>query len=567
MTPSRTAPAHVIFSITLATVGCASLVRPVAPRFEPRATGVSRGIERFAFDDFGILDPRYGSTGTLPWKLAATALVLREAPRLGLPSDDRAIGPVLEQFGLSAPDSIANWPDDAGSPPPSGTTIGQTRGIGHSRILGLEVELRGPGCLMCHSGVLYDATGRPTKSAWLGLPNTWLNLDELNLAIPIAIRAAMGDETRLLKALRAVFPGVTERELRTYKRVVLPRVRSRLAATSPESDRLLPFDNGGAGTVNNVAARLIAAGEKPDWSFRERQSGIVSPPILTNRAFRSSLMWDGSYVIPGSERFVPITRKEAESQGAARHAGLMTVFSIGEAGRRPAKAPLNLGSFREVALALDSLKPPAFPGRVDASLAAQGSKVFARRCSTCHGDYERRSDDGRPILQRFPNRLITLDEIGTDPERALLVEGAVSAMRRSERGRPLFRYAQVEPTQGYVAPILDGLWATAPYLHNGSVPTLWDLMHPEERPTSFEVGGHWLDYERMGIAIERTPDPTRGDPSDRGRLRLPASWHSLSRRSVYDTRLKGRSNAGHEFPFNQMHESDKHAVMEFLKLL
>jgi hypothetical protein len=53
---------------------------------------------------------------------------------------------------------------------------------------------------------------------------------------------------------------------------------------------------------------------------------------------------------------------------------------------------------------------------------------------------------------------------------------------------------------GYVAPILNGVWATAPYLHNGSVPTLWHLMHPESRPCRFEVGGHKLDSTKVGIA-------------------------------------------------------------------
>ena len=50
-------------------------------------------------------------------------------------------------------------------------------------------------------------------------------------------------------------------------------------------------------------------------------------------------------------------------------------------------------------------------------------------------------------------------------------------------------------------------------------------------------------------------------------LRFRAGWRGPSRSSIYNTRLKGRSNAGHEFPFNLMREPEKRAVTEFLKLL
>lgn len=554
----RSTVTHLALFLALAGSGCSSLVRPTVERFEPPALASNPGLERFVSDDFGLLDLRNRGTGTLPWKLTAAALVLSEAGPLGLPPDRAALTPVLEQFGLLVPDTIANWPEGAGSAPVRGETIGQTRGLARSRLTGLEIELRSPGCPLCHAGLMYDPTGRPTRSAWLGIPNNSLQLDELARAVVTATRAAMRDEAGLLRAIRRIFPAVSAREMRTYERVVLPRLRARLQGTDPARDQLLPFDNGGAGTVNNVAARLIAAGAAPGAAFRTEQNAIISIPILTNRAFRTSLMWDGAYARPGALRFEAVTREQADERGSARHASLLAVFSIGEGGMRPSRVPRRLESFQEVATGLDSLRPPAFPGAIDRGLAADGEKVFALRCSSCHGDYETR--EGRPRLQWYPNELVALEKIGTDPARAEIVTDAVAITRASDRSLPAFRYADIEPTFGYVAPILDGVWITAPYLHNGSVPTLWHLMHPKERPTTFEVGGQRLDYDRMGLAL--VPGG-----ADCDHLRFPADWKPGSRSSIYDTRLRGRGNAGHESPFNRMTEPEKRAVLEFLKQL
>src|SRR5213079_951338 len=99
-------------------------------------------------------------------------------------------------------------------------------------------------------------------------------------------------------------------------------------------------------------------------------------------------------------------------------------------------------------------------------------------------------------------------------------------------------------TGGYVAPILSGLWATAPYLHNGSVPTLWHLMHPAERPTKFFVGGHRLDFKRVGI----------DGYLDDGTLRYPADYRPWSTPQLYDTREPGRANTGHVAQFKPLTE-------------
>ena len=144
--------------------------------------------------------------------------------------------------------------------------------------------------------------------------------------------------------------------------------------------------------------------------------------------------------------------------------------------------------------------------------------------------------------------------IGSDPQRQEL---ASAEFADEVHDTPYGRYLHVENTGGYVAPPLTALWATAPYLHNGSVPTLWHLMHPGERPEQFMVGGHMLDFERVGIA---------GRLDDAGVYRYPDAYTPWSSPTLYDTRSLGRDRSGHEAQFLSLTEEQKRALLEYLKL-
>jgi hypothetical protein len=111
----------------------------------------------------------------------------------------------------------------------------------------------------------------------------------------------------------------------------------------------------------------------------------------------------------------------------------------------------------------------------------------------------------------------------------------------------------VEPA-GYVAPPLDGVWASAPYLHNGSVPTLRDLFYPERRPVIWQRTENGYDQENIGLEVSRFDELPAGTTDPR------------VRRTFFDTRQFGKSNAGHLFP-TQLAEDEKQAVLEYLKTL
>jgi hypothetical protein len=99
-------------------------------------------------------------------------------------------------------------------------------------------------------------------------------------------------------------------------------------------------------------------------------------------------------------------------------------------------------------------------------------------------------------------------------------------------------------TGQYLARPLTGVWATAPYLHNGSVPTLWDLLHPAQRPAKFIVGNREYDPAKVGYV-------TGG-----------SGW-------TFDTSQPGNSNIGHtgdKYGTN-LTEDRKAALLEYLKTI
>jgi len=158
----------------------------------------------------------------------------------------------------------------------------------------------------------------------------------------------------------------------------------------------------------------------------------------------------------------------------------------------------------------------------------------------------------------FPNRRVSQAEMNTSPARWRAIDAdLVQAVSRSAIARHAVPTTP-DPAGGYVAPILSGLWASAPYLHNGSVPTLWHLMHAAERPLRFQVGGHALDWNRVGIA---------GALNAGGEYVFPTDYEPWSEPELYDTAQPGLENSGHEQPFDELSETEKDELLEYLKVL
>ena len=198
--------------------------------------------------------------------------------------------------------------------------------------------------------------------------------------------------------------------------------------------------------------------------------------------------------------------------------------------------------FKDVVAWLKSLDAPRFPQRVDAQRVAQGQTLFMEHCASCHGTYGEK--------ESYPNKVVALEKIGTDPYYARY---AVQAPIVEWYNKSWFAFSEprsfFEPEAGYVAPPLNGIWATAPYLHNGSVPTLEDLLNSKQRPKYWQRSRDSRDYDldhKVGWRYT-----TRNSPAGR--------W-------TYDTSLPGYSNSGHTFG-DGLSPTERKAIIEYLKTL
>ncbi|TWU01942.1 c-type cytochrome [Neorhodopirellula pilleata] len=235
------------------------------------------------------------------------------------------------------------------------------------------------------------------------------------------------------------------------------------------------------------------------------------------------------------------------------HRGLMQFTLVPENG--PDFYRQNEDHFKDVYAYLSSLRPPKYPHPVDSDLARRGKLIFNQNCSNCHGTYGHRTD--AEAIAAYPNEMIPIDEIGTDPVRheALGVAGRTKYADSwfANVGQADHQATIVDPA-GYVAPPLDGVWASAPYFHNGSVPTLWHVLHPDRRPAVWRRTKIDLDESKVGLTVETTD-------------RVPLEHPDVAvRRTYFDTRRLGKSALGHSYP-DMLTEAEKDAVLEYLKTM
>lgn len=122
-------------------------------------------------------------------------------------------------------------------------------------------------------------------------------------------------------------------------------------------------------------------------------------------------------------------------------------------------------------------------------------------------------------------------------------QGAAANIQQATKD--LYKLPKQDPGAAYEARVLSGIWAVGPYLHNGSVPTLYDLLKPVgERPRRFAVGHEEFDPVKLGLRTEAAP----------GRAMF-----------VVDP-ARGNGNAGHEYGTG-LSEPDRWALVEYLKTL
>ncbi len=328
-------------------------------------------------------------------------------------------------------------------------------------------------------------------------------------------------------------------------------------ASSIRFDNLHWIEQQLAGTAEPLAAKAFTGLNAPRWpeSF---------PPIDAAKAARGAALYaqhcEGCHrpaltpdVADGKaptaafwQHFVPV-RWSRNGEQSQTQAALLDVAIIPRAhiGTDPAQAAV-LGARRVNTAGVELARAGDFsPGLgIDADICVPAGE---QRLRTIHI-----ADDA---VQPYPWALGAVVQMGIDAW--LRLEARVGTDRATiESDRPNCLQAGA----GYKARPLNGVWATAPFLHNGSVPTLYDLLSPvEERPKAFLLGDPSFDPERVGL-VTRSVDP-------KGRTYDETGYFIL------DTATPGNRNTGHEFSDRKrdgvigpaLSPDDRKAIIEFLK--
>jgi processive rubber oxygenase RoxA-like protein/cbb3-type cytochrome c oxidase subunit III len=193
----------------------------------------------------------------------------------------------------------------------------------------------------------------------------------------------------------------------------------------------------------------------------------------------------------------------------------------------------------------EEAKPAPYPYPIDRTLAATGERLYQEYCASCHGR------NGTDFTGELVGKVVPIEQIKTDRHRLDSYSPELCANQNLlYAGYPEERFRHFRKTFGYANQPLDGIWLRAPYLHNGSVPTLRDLLEPaSKRPAVFHRGYNVYDPKRVGFVSNVTEENGR-------------------KYFRFDTSLPGNGNYGHEGKEygTDLSAGEKDAIVEFLKI-
>ena len=381
------------------------------------------------------------------------------------------------------------------------------RPIGTSFLAG-RVDTVGLNCATCHAGTIRDTPGSPRRVV-LGMPANQMDLQGYSRFLSACAGDSRFNASTLIDAIEKENPDFGFFESLIYRFIVVKRTREGILNNQKDTawfDVRPPFGPGRVDTFNPYKVLLKISMEN------DRTVGTVDLPSLWNQRIRRGLWlhWDGNNDLV-----------EERNKSAA----------IG-AGATPDS--LNLPAMARVEEWILDLQPPAYPAeRIDAAKAAQGAAAYQRECASCH-----------EIGGSQTGQVTALKDVGTDRDRVdSFTAELAKGMNTIGEGKP-WRFSHFRKTEGYANMPLDGVWLRAPYLHNGSVPTLRALLSPELRPAEFYRAYDVYDWTNVGFV-------SSGPEAEREGVK-------------YSTRDRGNSNAGHVYGAS-LDAATKDALLEYLK--
>lgn len=586
----------VAVAVAAAAAGCA-LIPPTVPA-PPR-------IERTVFLEQGWTRDEarwfhHVSQGTSTFNVPYTWLVALEQPRITLFEAPLLIEPeYMSRFGFI--------PSAAGPGNVDGLPVGFARDPNaRNPFSGQPEDAAGFTCAACHTGrITYDGVAMVVEGA-----PAMTDLGKFRTTLGLAVAYTRYIPGRFGRfAQRVLGPSATEEQRDALFGLLTAFLDQARASVSEESART-------EGSVEEGFGRLDAIGRIGNTVFGTELDARNIEPLTAPVAYPH--IWDASWFdwvqYNGSIR-QPMVRNGGEALGVTARVNLLGPASELYRSNVLVRNLADLETQLAGPAAWQGLRSPRWPeavlGKIDRERAAKGALLYAELCQDCHmppidspemaeqrPPYFTAGDEfGRRYLRV---RMIDLDYIGTDPRQAMTMhdrtvdlallgsagrtaepEVAAAPSEPADFGRALaevtesvisrwyeentipeaermrmngYRPNDVRAPLAYKARPLNGIWATPPYLHNGSVPDLYSLLLPVgERPRRFWLGSIELDPVRVGYVSKRI----------RGGFRI-------------DTEELGSSNAGHEFADGTrrkgrigrgLTEDERLALIEYLKTL
>jgi len=303
--------------------------------------------------------------------------------------------------------------------------------------------------------------------------------------------------------------------------VAIAIVRERLLMLRGRFEPLLPYPEWGPGRVDTFnAAKVLFNFPLGALSEAEKNGPSDFPSIWLQQPRKGKqLHWDGNNTVV-----------EERNKSAA--------FGTGTT-----PPTIDLAAIGRVEEWLLTVEPPKYPYPIDPAKAAQGASVYLRYCASCHGA------NGRDFSGEFVGTVTPIKDIGTDRRRLDTYTYELAVNQATLYAGYPWRFQHFRKTFGYANMPLDGVWLRAPYLHNGSVPSLRELLEPAaKRPNVFYRGNDVYDPGKVGFVST-----------------VPAQGGKTFFR--YDTAVPGNANTGHEGKAygTELSAQDKDALVEYLK--
>src|SRR5919106_2552313 len=399
-------------------------------------------------------------------------------------------------------------------------------GMSQRRYLGFDVVWLN--CAFCHAGTVRESAESEPK-VYSAMPANTFDFRAF-----MRFLFATGEDRRftprdILRQIKVIrereglddLPLIDRLVLRFYgiyfmrERILTLRDRLNFIKEQPE------WGPGRVDTFNPLKAYFSFPPEK---LAKEERIGTTDFPSIWNQGQRETLKmnlhWDGNNV-----------SLEERNRSAAMGTGITP-----PTGDRK--------SLKRVADWLRNLPAPPYPFAIDKALAAQGAPVYKKYCTDCHGS------DGKDFRGEQIGKVVPIGDIATDRHRldSYTYDVAVN-QNMIFAGYSDERFSHFRKTFGYANSPLDGVWLRAPYLHNGSVPTLRDLFEPSRnRPREFYRGYDVYDQKKVGFIADVA--------EEKGKKFF-----------LYDTKAAGNANHGHEgYRYGtELSVADKEALVEYLK--